>query len=101
MQSSRTEMSSSLAAEIEALCIKKLSIRVSSTDQDLFESGLLDSLSLVQLIVELERHYQVELPIGEIDIAALRSIGEMAQLIGARRASPARLSPGMVNQLAS
>lgn len=97
---SRPEYLSSVAQEIEALCVEKLSIRVRSADQDLFESGLLDSLSLVQLILELERHYQVELPLEELDISAMKTISEMAQLITDRQAAKSAAKPKMVGQLA-
>jgi len=93
--------SSRLVTEIEALCLKTLSVRVRSTSQDLFETGLLDSLSLVQLILELERHFQLELPLGELNLASLRSIDEMARLIAARQGATASRTPStVVNQLA-
>jgi D-alanine--poly(phosphoribitol) ligase subunit 2 len=94
------EYSSTIAQEIETLCIEKLSIRVRSADQDLFESGLLDSLSLVQLILELERHYQVELPLEELDIAAMKTINEIAQLISERQAMKLTSKPKLIGQLA-
>ena len=86
MQNLQTEYAPRLMEEIEKLCVTKLSIRISSRDQDLFETGLLDSLSLVQLILELEQHFQLELPMGELDLSSLRSVDEMARLIVARRA---------------
>lgn len=101
MQSSPSDQISRVVREIESLCLHKLSVRVESTDQDLFASGLLDSLSLVQLILELERHFRVELPIGEMDLASLRSIDEMARLITARQSAGNAGSPAaVVNQLA-
>lgn len=97
---SRPEYSANMAQEIETLCVEKLSIRVRSADQDLFESGLLDSLSLVQLILELERHYQVELPLEELDIAAMKTINEIAQLIQQRQTTKLTAKPKLIGQLA-
>lgn len=94
MQSSQAD--SPLVQEIETLCFKKLSIQISSTGQDLFEAGLLDSLSLVQLILELEAHFQIEFPMGELELSALRSVDEMASLIAARQAAGASGSPSPV-----
>ena len=79
--------SSQLAAEIQVLCQEKLSIRVRSTDQDLFDSGLLDSLSLVQLILELEHHFDIQLPLDELDIPSMSSIDSIATLIERRKAA--------------
>jgi acyl carrier protein len=78
-----------------------LSIRIASTNQDLFESGLLDSLSLVRLIFELETRFQVELPLENMDLASLKSIDEMAILIAGRVAGSQEPSSEMVNQLAN
>jgi D-alanine--poly(phosphoribitol) ligase subunit 2 len=89
-----------MAQEIETLCVDKLSIRVRSADQDLFESGLLDSLSLVQLILELERHYEVELPLEELDITAMKTINEIAQLIVQRQSDKLNPKPKLMGQLA-
>ena len=101
MQKAPSEYSPRLMQEIENLCLTKLSIRIGSPDQDLFETGLLDSLSLVQLILELEQHFQLELPMGELNLSSLRSVDEMARLIRARRAATASSSnSAVVNQLA-
>jgi D-alanine--poly(phosphoribitol) ligase subunit 2 len=90
-----------LVREIEALCLEKVAVRVQSTDQDLFESGLLDSLLLVQLILELERHFQIELPFSELDLSALRSIDEMAVLIARHQSAVApKGEAAVVDQLA-
>lgn len=99
MQISQSDQVSRIAQEIEALCLKKLSIHIPARDQDLFETGVLDSLSLVQLILELEQHFQIELPMGELDISALRSIDEMARLIDRRKAPAAEANapPALVN----
>lgn len=35
-------------------------------DEDLFATDVLDSLGMARLIVELEEHFQIEIPIDEI-----------------------------------
>jgi acyl carrier protein len=81
---------SQLVPEIQKLCLNKLAIRVGSEEQDLFAAGLLDSMSLVQLIIELEQHFKVELPMDELEIASFRSVREMADMIASRQSSAAQ-----------
>lgn len=34
-------------------------------DEDLFDAGVLDSMGTVELIVELERHFDISVPVSE------------------------------------
>ena len=34
-------------------------------DEDLFDAGVLDSMGTVELIVELESHFDIDIPISE------------------------------------
>jgi D-alanine--poly(phosphoribitol) ligase subunit 2 len=75
-----------LAAEVTRLLEQKLSVRATDMDADLFESGLLDSMSLVHLILELEGYFGLELPIQQLDLAQFRSVNRIAELIDKRNA---------------
>lgn len=35
-------------------------------DEDLFDAGVLDSMGTVELIVELESHFDIDIPISEL-----------------------------------
>jgi acyl carrier protein len=91
---------SDLIGEIQTLCLNRLTIRAASVEQDLFAAGLLDSMSLVQLILELEQRFKVELPLDELEIASFRSIREMAKLIVSRQLAAQNGQPrtALVNQ---
>ena len=58
-----------------------LSIDVPDRDTDLVESGLLDSLALVTLIVEVEREFEVELPLDDFDVDRFRSVQRIAEFL--------------------
>jgi acyl carrier protein len=73
------------AAEIRTLLEEKLSIRVDDMATDLFQSGHLDSMSLVQLILELESHFGLTLPMEDLELAAFRSVISIADLIERRK----------------
>jgi len=81
-RSSRDE----LAGEVAQLLEQKLSVRTTDMQANLFESGLLDSMSLVHLILELEGHFGLELPIQQLDLGEFRSIACIAELIDKRKA---------------
>lgn len=78
-----------LAAEIQALLSEKLLVEVDSPDADLLETGSLDSLTLVQLLLHLEEHFDVRLALDELEIQDFRSIRSIARLVRAQRPAPA------------
>lgn len=66
---------------------EKLSRPVDSPDQDLFETGVLDSMALVDLLVEIERSLNVTVSIEDLDIetfGTVRKIAELAQAASLR-----------------
>ena len=54
---------------------------VLSPDANLLESGLVDSIGLVELILRLEDHFGMELPMESLEFDDLRSINTIADLI--------------------
>lgn len=70
-----------LISEVTRLIAEKLLLDVSSPQEDLLSSGAIDSLSLIQLLVNLEEHFGVRIPLDELEIEDLRSIQSIARLI--------------------
>jgi D-alanine--poly(phosphoribitol) ligase subunit 2 len=56
-------------------------ILVASPDIDLLETGLVDSIGLVELILELEERFGVSLPMEDLEIDDFRSVYRIADLI--------------------
>ncbi len=75
---------SNLVRDIQALVSNKLSIQVDSVDADLFETGVLDSMTLVQLILGLEQQYGLELPMHELEIECFSTVARIAGLVAER-----------------
>ena len=73
-----------LVRELRALFSDKLNIDVPSVEADLIESGLLDSLRLVELLLEIEAGLGHRIPIDEIELDDLRSVARIARLIASR-----------------
>jgi D-alanine--poly(phosphoribitol) ligase subunit 2 len=72
------------------LFVESLHVEAPSPDTDLFESGTLDSLQLVELLLQLERRFGVRVAIESIDLDQLRTLERIAKLVEA--ASPVEIS---------
>jgi D-alanine--poly(phosphoribitol) ligase subunit 2 len=79
---------SALVSAIQAVLREKLMILVASPDIDLLESGLVDSIGLVELILELEQRFSVSLPMENLEIDDFRSVYRIADLIIRFSAAP-------------
>ncbi len=66
---------------IAKLFVAKLKLDVPSVDTDLFETGVLDSLAFVELLVHLEAEFGVKVSIEALDIEHFRSIGTIAEFV--------------------
>ena len=69
-----------------ALFRDELHIEVPSPDTDLFETGLIDSLQLVLLLLQLEQRLGVRIPLDEVELEDLRSVDRLARVVEARSA---------------
>jgi len=79
------EPADGLAPEIARLMQERLGVHVGSADDDLIASGVLDSLTLVQLLVDLETHFGITIPLEELELDDVRSIAVLARLVTRRR----------------
>jgi acyl carrier protein len=71
------------AERLRALLLEHLHVEVPSADSDLLETGVLDSLQLVDLLLLIEQHFGRRIPIESIDLDNLRSLTRLADLIAA------------------
>ncbi|HEX9704682.1 MAG TPA: acyl carrier protein [Gemmatimonadales bacterium] len=78
-----------LVGEIQRVFAEKFAIRVDSPLADLLDTGLIDSLTLVDLLLEVEQRFGVSLPLEELDIEDFRSVARIADLIARRKSSTA------------
>lgn len=62
----------------------KLNLVVPSVDTDLFETGGLDSLTFVELLLELEREYGVKVDLEDLELGNFQSIASIAGFIAQR-----------------
>jgi D-alanine--poly(phosphoribitol) ligase subunit 2 len=72
---------SQLMSGIYAALRDRLLVIVGSADVDLFDTGLVDSIGLVELILELEDRFGISLPMDNLEIDDLRTVRRIADLV--------------------
>lgn len=83
--SSPTHGESALPDEVRALLAERFQIKRPLPQTDLIESGLLDSLQLVDFLELLQERYGLRVPVGDIDLEQLRTVEGIAGLLGPAR----------------
>lgn len=76
-----------LEERIHQLFLDVVSINVPAPDADLIESGLLDSLAFVEILLTIEREFGVDVRLADFEIDDFRTIGRIADFV--RHHSPA------------
>jgi D-alanine--poly(phosphoribitol) ligase subunit 2 len=72
-------------ARVRRVFADALSVPAPDPDVDIIEAGLIDSLALVTLLFELEREFDVELPLETLDVDDFRTIANIARTLEALR----------------
>ena len=63
---------------------RKLGLPVTSPDADLFETGMMDSLTFVNMLLQLEKEFGVRITLENIDLENFRSVAKIAEYLGSR-----------------
>lgn len=86
-------------ANLAALCDRiatvfqtSLNLTVPSVDTDLFETGILDSLSFVTFLVGLEEEFGFNASIEDLEFDNFRSIARIAAFVASRNGARDRVS---------
>ena len=70
-----------VASQVQALLAEKLFVTVESHETDLLAAGILDSLTLVQMVMHLEEHFGLRVSVEDLEIEDLRSIHAISHLV--------------------
>ena len=89
-----------LRERVAAIFSGALHLEVPSHDTDLFESGVLDSLAFVELLLQLEREFGVTTSVDDLDVATFRSISTIADFVQVRAEPALSESPRIVRLVA-
>jgi acyl carrier protein len=74
-------INSTICAKLHSIFEERLQIAVPSDTTDLFETGLMDSLKLVDLLSELEREFSLRVTLSQLDIDVFRSVERIAAFV--------------------
>ena len=80
----RTPELTALEGRIAALFKEQLGLDVPSADADLMNSGILDSLTWVELILRIEETFGLHIAMEELDPGDFRSVAAIAAFVAQR-----------------
>lgn len=66
---------------IMAIFERRLGILVPAPDTDLFDAGLLDSLSFINLLLHLESEFGISVPLEKLDLEQFGSVHRIAAFV--------------------
>lgn len=69
------------------LFVETFHIEVPSPDTDLVETGILDSLQFVELLVQLEQRFGLRIKLDDIELDDLRTLARIARLVAVNSAA--------------
>jgi methoxymalonate biosynthesis acyl carrier protein len=75
---------SSLQDRIGKVFVQHLHIQPPSPDKDLIESGIIDSLTFVELLARLEQEFSIRIPLEDLDLDQFRSIARIGEFVRAK-----------------
>ncbi|HEY2384639.1 MAG TPA: acyl carrier protein [Terriglobia bacterium] len=71
----------SVQQRIRTIFHDRLQIDAPAAGEDLFQSGILDSLSFVDMLVALEEEFTIQIALDQVDLADFRSIAAISDYI--------------------
>jgi D-alanine--poly(phosphoribitol) ligase subunit 2 len=86
IEDGRETMARTTAAEVAALIEDRLGLEVEGPEQHLFDTGVLDSLSFVNLIVEIETAFGVTVVFEDVDFDDFATTARIAHDVDRLRA---------------
>lgn len=79
-----TDATLSIESQLAALFAEDLHVDVPAPDTDLFATARLDSLGVVELVLELERRFGITIATDDLELDYFRSLNAIAEFVAAR-----------------
>ena len=82
-----------IADRLARIFAEALHMEAPAIDTDLFDTGMLDSLAFVELLLRLEQDFGVSVSVDDLELDNFRTLGRIVGFVGARVAElpPLRL----------
>jgi acyl carrier protein len=85
LQTLKTDMQlreqKTIEAKLQMLFSEQLLAAIPTVETDLFETGILDSQRFVELLLQIERHFNTRIDLDDFEIENFRCIEKIAALI--------------------
>jgi len=75
---------------LDTMFVEGLQIKVPSPDTDFIETGMVDSLQFVELLLQLEKQFACRIDIDDIELDDFRTLNSIARLVADRTGRQAR-----------
>jgi methoxymalonate biosynthesis acyl carrier protein len=85
----------SLQDRIRNVFVQHLHMEPPSLDKDLLETGIIDSLTFVELLSRLEQEFSIRISLDDLDLNQFRSIALIGKFIGTRLSTETSDSAGL------
>jgi len=79
---------------IQSTLLNHLHIQAPSPEEDLFQTGILDSLSFVDMLVALENEFSIHIALDQVDLDDFRCIAKIGNYIESLTQSTNKVSLG-------
>jgi acyl carrier protein len=66
---------------VAALIADVVQFTPGDVDEDLLETGMLDSFALIELLTAIENEFELQLPLEDLDLEVLRSVRSIASYV--------------------
>ena len=70
-----------LEQRVRDVFVRTLNVAPPADETDLIETGTIDSLALVELLVALEQEFGITVPFETLDIESFRTVATIAELV--------------------
>lgn len=78
--------SRNLERQLVRLFAEKLNVEVPSVETDLIETGLVDSLTFVEFLAQLEEGFGIQVSLDDLEVDRFRTISRIAGFIATKTA---------------
>jgi acyl carrier protein len=78
----------SVGRQIARLFEEKLHVEIPSAETDLFETGAVDSMAFVELLLQLEEEFGIKVSFDDLELENFRSIRKIAEFIATHDGAP-------------
>ena len=83
-----TEEGKGVKETVRGFILRSITIRKLDDDDDLFESGIVNSLFAVQLMTFIEKTFAIEVGTDDLDIENFKSLNAMTAFVAQKNGHP-------------